>query len=138
MTDYIYMEESKTIPKWFQKHNTPISTVLVENIWTDMGLLQVIEDKKTWYKVKEEAGLSSLTETVSQTPSIVFGNITNTRTYCDSNTFFNYWFDTCMDGSIIYCVSSKSISRLSKFKLFIENIDLDKCFEVDSEEIKYY
>jgi hypothetical protein len=137
MTDYIYMEESKTIPKWFQKHNTPTSTILVEHIWTDMGLLQIVEGKKTWYKVKEEDGLASLTEIEPQTPSIVFGKITFTRTYCDSNTFFNYWFDTCIDESIAYSISSKSASRLSKYKQAITNIDLG-CIDLLLEDIKYY
>ena len=134
---YIYLEESKTIPKWFQKHNTPTSTILVEDYWTDVGLLHIEAGKKVWYKVNEENGLSHLTEIEPQTPSIVMGKFTYTRTYCDSNTFFCYWFDTLMDDSISYCISSKSIQRLSKYKQFIQNIDLDKCFEVD-DMIKYY
>lgn len=137
MTEYVYIEESKTIPKWFQKHNTEISTVLVEDIWTDVGLLRIEAEKKTWFKVIEENGLATFTEIEPQSPSIVIIKNVYTKTYCDSNTFFNYWFITSTNNNITYFISSKSPSRLSKYKNYIQNIDLG-CVEVDLEDYKYY
>lgn len=137
MTEYVYIEESKTIPKWFQKHHTETCTVLVQDVWTDVGLLRIEGDKKNWFKVTEENGLATFTEIEPQSPSIVIIKNIYTKTYCNSNTFFNYWFITSTNNNITYFISSKSSSRLSKYKNYIQNIDLG-CVEVDLEDYKYY
>lgn len=126
MTSFNFIEISSEPPKWF-KDNSEHAIVNIIDTWTDKGLFRNYNGKYDWLKVTESEGLITYELIEPQLPSIVLNIEKYTRTYCETNKFFTYYYDTYEDGTIVYCITSESIGRLSKYKnKIITIIDIDK------------
>jgi hypothetical protein len=131
MSTYLFIEVSTIIPKWFKEHKNEQSTSNIIDTWTDKGLFRNYNGNYSWFQIIESEGLLMFELIEPQIPSIVITIEKYTRTYCDTNKFFTYYYDTHEDGTVVYAVSSGTQGRLSKYK----NKTITNIIEVDKPDI---